>query len=228
MKQLFCKTFTPIFATPEYAQHFSTNPAQFADNQGLYRPLECVLFAGAEVIHRGGGEIETPSYAPGVFYTDERLLTDEVQVHQEFPTERTVLEKIRSCLGLPYVWGGNDPNGFETFAALFGYTGSFFKGVDCSGLLYYGFNGHIPRNTSQLFTFGEEISPDEVKPLDICVWKGHVVIFLSEDVIIESIEKKGVVLSAAKQRLSLERGIVFRRVFQPAKELFLKSVNMVV
>jgi hypothetical protein len=69
------------------------------------------------------------------------------------------------------------------------------KGVDCSGLIYEATNGYTARNTHQLVYFGEGVeieglSPKEItkklKPLDIIVWKGHVILVYDENSTIES------------------------------------------
>ena len=79
------------------------------------------------------------------------------------------------------------------------------KGIDCSGLLYEATNGFTPRNTSSLITFGESVKianlsanqiMQEVEPLDIIVWKGHAIIILDKNRVIESrldydMEKEG-------------------------------------
>lgn len=226
MKHLFCKTFTPIFSTPHFSTHFSTDPALHVDESGLYRPLECILFPGTPITFFTDNEVEVPSYAPGRFFTDPRLLCEMEIPQLPFPKREEVMEKLHECLGMKYVWGGNDPGGISTFCALHGYTGNFFSGVDCSGLLYYALNGYLPRNTSQLLTFGEEVPLDEVQPLDICVRKGHVLIFLSKERVIESAAHKGVIVSDAEERLQSERGFVIRRIFQSAVERFFKTTDM--
>ena len=69
------------------------------------------------------------------------------------------------------------------------------KGVDCSGLLYWATNGATPRNTSALVNYGTGVmimglSIDqiltELKPLDLIVWSGHVLIVLPGERVIES------------------------------------------
>ena len=75
------------------------------------------------------------------------------------------------------------------------------KGLDCSGLIYQATNGSTPRNTSSLIQYGTglKISGKNdtaiyqmLKPLDLIVWKGHVIIVLDNNTIIESKPPKGV------------------------------------
>ena len=100
------------------------------------------------------------------------------------------------------------------------------QGLDCSGLLFEVTHGKTPRNTSELLHFGKKIlNPSEqafyfnfgtshlfsspmrsihqfLLPLDLLVWKGHVVIVLDENRAIESnASLGGVVVLDLKQRL---------------------------
>jgi len=78
-------------------------------------------------------------------------------------------------------------------------------------LIYQASNGYTPRNTSSLVSFGKTIpiaglSPagiaSQLKPLDLIVWKGHVVIALGTETAIESTNPEGVIISDLRTRLS--------------------------
>ncbi len=67
--------------------------------------------------------------------------------------------------------------------------------MDCSGLLYAATEGSTPRNTSTLVTSGTGIdiagktSAEIVlmlQPLDVIAWKGHMMIVLNKDEVIQS------------------------------------------
>jgi hypothetical protein len=69
------------------------------------------------------------------------------------------------------------------------------RGLDCSGLLYQATDGYTPRNTSSLVDYGagvsiagldEERIAGQLRPLDLIVWKGHVMIVFDRERIIES------------------------------------------
>ena len=108
------------------------------------------------------------------------------------------------------------------------------KGVDCSGLLYYVANGWTPRNTSQLISYGEGVSIDNLsalqlsaraKPLDLIVWKGHVMITLSDQKLIESRLGHGVMIhpfvhrvEEMQQQLQTEKNPYYLRRWH--KEMF--------
>ena len=125
--------------------------------------------------------------------------------------------------GTPYLWGGNWPkgilhlhdyypskSGLETLDPVKKQTWKI-EGVDCPGLLHFVTNGYTPRNTSSLFTYGNEVKIEGKKPheiletiqsLDLIVFEGHVIIFLNKDQTIESLAGQGVVIYDAEKRLS--------------------------
>ena len=111
------------------------------------------------------------------------------------PAQIELLRMLRSAQGLPYVWGGNLRSGVSI-----GTAEGLFAGLDCSGLLYEATNGYTPRNTADLVYFGQAVPIaglnkqqliSRLKPLDLIVWKGHVLIVLDQDEVIESILRCG-------------------------------------
>ncbi|MBP1626038.1 MAG: hypothetical protein H6Q00_513 [Holophagaceae bacterium] len=107
-----------------------------------------------------------------------------------FPGRDAVLESLRSALGTPYVWGGNLRGGVRV-----GEVQGAYAGLDCSGLLYEATGGFTPRNTSDLTHYGKAVpikglDRDQIiarlEPLDLIAWKGHVIIVLDRETVIES------------------------------------------
>jgi len=170
-------------------------------------------------------KVKTDDYQyNGNFYVDSRF----VQTYNDKPNGRIiekpkqteVIKFMKSLIGYPYMWGGNYADGL--FNMLYMYEPRteidtrtknlwILKGVDCSGLLYQSTAGYTPRNTSSLLNYGEPVNVEDkpleeiiplLKPLDLIVIKGHVVIVLDENTTIESSPDKGVHTTELKSRLS--------------------------
>jgi hypothetical protein len=154
-------------------------------------------------------QIETEEYkAPsGIrLYVDSRFL----ELHNNAPPQRKhslpareqILATLIESVGSPYVWGGNVPGGVPELTHYFypdfirlGRKESLLAGLDCSGLLYNATDGSTPRNTSQLISYGKPVKIKGnnaegiarlLEPLDLIVWKGHVIIVLDRETVIES------------------------------------------
>lgn len=178
----------------------------------------------------GGHEIlnvKTPDYPyDSDLFIDSRF-TDEYDINipgaerrREMPAKDDVLSKMKSLEGYPYMWGGNFAEGIEKMLVYYKPSSELgerekelwtMKGVDCSGLIYESTGGLTPRNTSSLVDYGraveiEGLTVDEIaeklEPLDLIVWKGHVVIVLNSEETIESNPESGVHRTGLKQRLS--------------------------
>jgi len=159
----------------------------------------------------------------GNFYVDSRF----VNTYDEKPNGRTVekpnqadvIKFMKSLAGYPYMWGGNYADGIYSMLSYYQPKNEIdsrtknlwiLKGVDCSGLLYQSTAGYTPRNTSSLLNYGEPVNIEDkpldeilplLKPLDLIVIKGHVVIVIDENTTIESSPEKGVHTSELKNRL---------------------------
>lgn len=217
------KEALPVFNSPAAA----ANPSlPKPDSCGQVRELEFIALPGTPLrlvgeFMQGGQqvlEVITDSYhpPPGV-----RLYVNPAGVSPaaspppprpaELPQPKEILKRLRSAVGSPYVWGGNLrdgitlPNGRRAFA-----------GLDCSGLLYEATNGLTPRNTADLVSFGRPVPIaglrrdqliKSLKPLDLIVWKGHLVIVLDNEQAIESVlwcgrpGSGGVRITPLRQRL---------------------------
>ncbi len=130
-----------------------------------------------------------------------------------------ILKRLVSHLGKKYVWGGNYSKGVDDLLKFYPPSKNIdkdlldkwiLKGVDCSGILFEATNGFTPRNTENLLNFKkpvhiENLTSNEiakkVKPLDIIVFEGHVVIVLDKNYTIESRENFGVIKTPIIDRL---------------------------
>jgi len=211
---------TPVLNTPDVTRVFggADGSSLKVDRCGQVRELEYIALPGTvfKVLgaeHRGNLEIlrvETDEYEPpagGKLYVDGRFVVIREdrppQRYRVLPAAEEILTRLRSSVGVPYVWGGNVREGIPELAERY-YGGAVateqsgmltLAGLDCSGLLYQATDGWTPRNTSQLVSYGGAVpiagkGADEIAallhPLDLIVWNGHVLIVLDADTIIES------------------------------------------
>lgn len=225
--------YRPAYAAAPYAVAVSATPVfssrQAAAPGAVYRPdrcgqvreLEFIALPGTvfNIVNESGDsgvlQVTTADYLPpagtALFVAQETLELRPVEPArrpQVMPRADQVIAGLRSAVGLPYVWGGNWRDGIVTGGK------RQFGGLDCSGLLYEATNGATPRNTAQLVRFGTAVpaagsGPEalfrRLRPLDLLVWKGHVIIVLDRHTAVESIldcrGPGGVVTTPLKQRL---------------------------
>lgn len=188
-------------AAPVYHSAAAARNVPEPDRCGQVRELEFIALSGTPftVVRRMQQvvEVTTPEYrAPEgrrLFVNQSFLAfqaTPPAVRNVPLPQASAVTTALRSAVGLPYVWGGNVRQG----------VGGRYRGLDCSGLLYEATDGFTLRNTADLVSFGAAVpvagmTTDQIlsslRPLDLLVWKGHVVIVLDRETAIESILRCG-------------------------------------
>lgn len=80
------------------------------------------------------------------------------------PTVPPILQTAYRYIGVPYVWGGTSPAGF-----------------DCSGFTQYVFARHgiyLPRTTYSQINVGRRVSYSQLQPGDLVHFPGHVGIYI--------------------------------------------------
>ena len=85
-------------------------------------------------------------------------------------------------MGVPYVWGGTTPRGF-----------------DCSGFVQYVYAQrgiYLPRTTYEQVNVGRRVSRSQLRPGDLCHFPGHVGIYIGDGMMIHA-PKPGDVVSIA-------------------------------
>jgi len=218
---------TPVLNTPDFAKVFGGTLR--LDPCGGARPIEFIALPGtlfrvegeqgegvATVYRVTSNDYPYPSRA-GLF-VDARFLKPvdgpAPERSRALPGLAEVQRALLAALGTPYVWGGNLRDGVPLLAKL--YPGSdALAGVDCSGLLYQATDGCTPRNSFDLIGFGAPVpvaglSPraiaHKLRPLDLIVWKGHVMVLLDRESVIQSRMGcrggGGVVLGPVREALS--------------------------
>lgn len=96
------------------------------------------------------------------------------------PNERaaTAVRSALSQRGVPYVWGGTTPDGF-----------------DCSGFTQWAYRQagvELPRLAQDQDTAGYPVSQADLQPGDLAVWSGHVAMYIGNGQLIEAGDPVGV------------------------------------
>lgn len=200
-------TATPVLNTPAFHRFFG-GTIKLDPCQGV-RPIEFVALAGT--LFRIEGTVKDrevtiyrvttndyPYPSRTGYFVDARFLKEVAGAPQErprtLPELAEVQKRLMGALGKPYVWGGNLQGGVPLLRELYPQADPL-AGVDCSGLLYQATGGFTPRNTSALTSFGSAVPvagltaqqiARKLEPLDLIAWKGHVMVVLDRDSIIQS------------------------------------------
>ncbi|HSX03215.1 MAG TPA: hypothetical protein VLG76_00625 [Rhabdochlamydiaceae bacterium] len=223
----FAKTFSPILNTPKFSEIFGGKDgcSLSLDEQGLMRAIETVAFPNTKfkIIQESDThvlQVETEDYPCTPLFVDKRFLTEKgLERKKEVPSVFKIINSLQNQIGATYIWGGNTTQGIPELLQLYPPKVPLdekmralwtLKGVDCSGLLYEATDGTVPRNTSWLIKFGrplliENLSYEKIasliKPLDLILWPGHVIIALDSKTCIESRPQTGVVIQNLTERL---------------------------
>ncbi len=212
----FAKTISPapLLNTPKLMFELSK------DSQDRFMELETVIFTHVllELVEKKTDciwEVKTKEYpSPSKLYLDEKFfepIPSALERYIELPSQEEILSNMKKLEGLRYFWGGAYPYGIPNILKFYPHIQGredlpdlICQGIDCSGLLYFATNGWTPRNTSDLINFGTPVPLENIalQPLDLIVWKGHVIIAVSHDTVIESALGKGVFFSPFKKRLA--------------------------
>lgn len=194
---------TPVLNRADFQSALTTR-----DECGQLRAVEFVALPGT--VFTITGEEKTGSHAalrvttedypyPTTkgYYVDSRSvqLADgkPAQRLRRLPTEEAIIAGMKTRLGKGYVWGGNVAEGVTDRWGDGRRT--LLAGLDCSGLLYEATAGYTPRNTSSLATYGRGVPiagkgaaaiAAGLRPLDLIVWPGHVLIVIDGGNVIES------------------------------------------
>ena len=147
-------------------------------------------------------EIELPDGRSG--YVRRNNLRPYRAVDNEVtPGREAVLERAKTFMGIPYLWGGNSTKGFDCS----GFTGTVFK---CEGY-------QLPRDANMQVLLGKEIipeadfsnilggdliffgSPERITHVGICLG-GSYFIHCSDDVHINSLDEKDALFNAYRKR----------------------------
>ncbi|WP_018180759.1 C40 family peptidase [Jongsikchunia kroppenstedtii] len=117
----------------------------------------------------GGTAPGTTPSAGGVAVT----LPDGSTVYAPNERAATAVRAALTKQGLPYVWGGTDPN----------------SGFDCSGFTQWAYRQagvELPRLAQEQDSAGVPVSQSDLMPGDLAVWDGHVAMYVGNGKLIET------------------------------------------
>lgn len=123
---------------------------------------------------------------------------------QSSATAAAVIATAKKYIGVPYLWGGTTPSGF-----------------DCSGFVQYVFKAHgisLPRVSRDQYTAGYAVSRSNLKPGDLVFFNtggsgvSHLGIYLGNNQFIHASTSKGVVIAQLNSSYWSGRYVGARRV----------------
>lgn len=132
--------------------------------------------APAEVTSVAGGaaQLSTTPTPGGIPIT----LPDGSVAHAPNERAATAVRAALSQRGVPYVWGGTTPDGF-----------------DCSGFTQWAYRQaglELPRLAQDQDTAGHQVSQSQLQPGDLAVWSGHVAMYIGNGQMVEAGDPVGV------------------------------------
>ncbi len=104
--------------------------------------------------------------------TDVTVKPSQADPHQQ-TQKLTAIDIAMQQLGVPYRYGGNNPNGF-----------------DCSGLVYYAYHQagkQVPRSTREQYRYSKKLNRNELRPGDLVFFRisrskvSHVGIYIGDN-----------------------------------------------
>jgi len=104
------------------------------------------------------------------------------------PTASQIIATAKKYIGVPYVWGGSTPSGF-----------------DCSGFVQYVFSRHgisLPRTSKEQYGIGTSVSKSDLKAGDLVFFNtegsgvSHLGIYIGNNQFIHASTSKGVIISS--------------------------------
>lgn len=189
------------------------------DQVGTVLPpnVRCQILGLTTVEYDDGKMIQVATIACGDFYqgpawVDSRFLDfldlDPNTMRLLVDEERGVIERIKKFVGKPYIWGGCVPQGIPQLLEFYPTAPKneskilrqtrTLEGGDCSGALWYATRYNTPRTTRGLISLGKAVNVEGktakkitgiLRPLDLIVWDGHVLIVMEDGEVFESIHK---------------------------------------
>lgn len=141
-----------------------------------------------QIPYENSGSVNAPIFFRNGMSTGISPSAEALMQRSGDAIRNNVITEAKKYLGVPYLWGGNSPEGF-----------------DCSGFVQYVWkqcNISIPRTTEQQALTGKYITKKQLQPGDLVFLQNtyrsgisHVGIYIGNDQMIHASSSKGVTIS---------------------------------
>ncbi|MBU1221399.1 hypothetical protein KKF34_15325 [Myxococcota bacterium] len=202
----------PVFSTP--SAHISLENGSYNREKRIFEGVDYIALKGDilkfSVVKSSGKyfffKVSSNRYPCKSCWIDSRAvsLTSQIETEPKIPGKNDILSRLRKTANQRYCWGCNLSQGIPQISKFYKLkTDSWmwrFEGLDCSGLLYEATDSYTPRNSIDMIKYGEKVpvqgkSPKTIagmlKPLDLIVWPGHVIIVLDNSQTIDAVNFDG-------------------------------------
>ncbi len=118
------------------------------------------------------GEVFAPNAAPAAPGQVPITLPDGSTAYAPNQRAAAAVHAALSQRGVPYVWGGTTPDGF-----------------DCSGFTQWAYRQaglELPRLAQDQDTAGFQVAQSQLQPGDLAVWSGHVAMYIGNGQLVEA------------------------------------------
>lgn len=160
-----------------------------------------------QIPYENSGSVNEPIFFKDGMSTGITPSAEALKGSTTITTRNRIVDEAKKYLGVPYVWGGNTPSGF-----------------DCSGFVQYvlkQFGITVPRTTELQAQVGSYITKSDLRPGDLVFLQNtyregisHVGIYIGNDQMIHASSSKGVTISSLSSSYYLKHYHSARQLIQ--------------
>jgi len=141
-----------------------------------------------EIPYENRDSSKTPLFFRGGKSTGVTPSASALKGYSGKPAASAIIATAKKYIGVPYVWGGSTPSGF-----------------DCSGFVQYVFKAHgiqLPRTSKQQYGVGTYVSKSNLKAGDLIFFDtegngvSHLGIYIGNNQFIHASSSKGVIITS--------------------------------